>query len=153
VYSGASLLEDLTFQKFIRRYNFTRKGTDWPEVPIKLTYLVWKIWKGIPDSENVQLQQILALTSRYLATGDYYTRMQYGFQISKQTKNSPKRGYICSRLWSEHTGKNRVLSRSNYFSYKMDRLWYKKYVICLYLTIRKIQKPKTTVSELYFAID
>jgi hypothetical protein len=28
VYSGASLLEDLTFQKFIRRYNFTRKGTD-----------------------------------------------------------------------------------------------------------------------------
>jgi hypothetical protein len=85
VYSGSSLLADLNFQSVSGLYkNFTRMS------PSEFEFLINLIGektskKYTAFKKAISLQEMLALTPRFLASGDSYVNLQYLFKISKQT--------------------------------------------------------------------
>ena len=83
-----SLVSELKFQAVSGHYkNFTRM------TPSDFEYLLNKIGKKIEKQDTVlrkaiSAQDRLALTLRFLATGDSYSSLQYLFRISKQSISS-----------------------------------------------------------------
>ncbi|XP_074039919.1 uncharacterized protein [Leptinotarsa decemlineata] len=88
IYSGSTLLEDLKFQEISGQFqNFVRMSSQDFELLInmigpKITKLNTRMRMAVPVKER------LAITLRFLATGDSYTSMQYLFKVSKQLISS-----------------------------------------------------------------
>lgn len=84
-YSGTSLMADLKFQAVSGMYkNFTRMH------PTDFEFLLSSIEPIIAKQDTtfrkaIPAQERLALTLRFLATGDSYSSLQYLFKIAKQT--------------------------------------------------------------------
>jgi hypothetical protein len=84
VRSGSSLLAELSFHSVSGLYkNFTRMS------PSEFEFLIHFIWEGgggdTTFRKAISVQVRLALTLRFLATGDSYVSLQHLFRISKQT--------------------------------------------------------------------
>jgi len=84
VYCGSSLLADLNFQPVSGLYNnFTRMS------PSELGFLINLIGEKISKKDTafrkaISVQERLALTLCFLASGDSYISLEYFFKISKQ---------------------------------------------------------------------
>jgi hypothetical protein len=87
VYSGSSLLADLNFQPVSELHkNFARM------YPSEFEFLINLIGQKISRKDRafrktISVQERLALTLRFLASGDSYVSLQYLFKISKQAIN------------------------------------------------------------------
>ena len=92
-----SLVSELKFQAVSGHYkNFARM------TPSDFEYLLNKIGKKVEKQDTVlrkaiSAQDRLALTLRFLATGDSYSSLQYLFRISKQSISSIIPG-VCQAL-------------------------------------------------------
>jgi len=84
VYSGSSLLADLNFQPVSGLYkNFTRIS------PSEFEFLINLMGEKISKKDTafrkaISVQERLALTLCFLASGDSYVSLRYLFRISKQ---------------------------------------------------------------------
>ena len=84
MYSGTSFLTDLKFQEVSGQYkNFTRMALADFELLINLVGPK-TVKMDTRFRASAPIQDRLAITLRFLATGDSYTSLQYLFQISKQ---------------------------------------------------------------------
>jgi hypothetical protein len=85
VSGGSSLLNDLRGQEMSGQFNnFTRMHSD--DYDLLLNLIGPKIArKNTVFREAVSVQERLAVTLRFLATGDSYTSLQYLFKFSKQS--------------------------------------------------------------------
>jgi hypothetical protein len=94
VYSGLSLLADLNFQSVRGLYkNVTRMS------PSEFEFLTNLIGENISKNDTafrkaISVQERLALTLRFLASGDSYVSLQYPFKICKQAISGLKRVFI-----------------------------------------------------------
>jgi hypothetical protein len=94
VYSGSSLLADLNFQSVGGLYkNLTRMS------PSEFEYLVYLIGEKISKKDTasrkaISIQERLALTLRFLASGDSHVSLQYMFKISKKAISGLTRVFI-----------------------------------------------------------
>jgi hypothetical protein len=96
-YGGSSLLADLKFQEISGQYkNFTRMH------PTEFEFLLSKIGPKISRQHTwfrkpISAQDRLALTLRFLATGDSYASLKFLFKISPQAMSTivPE---VCSAL-------------------------------------------------------
>jgi hypothetical protein len=85
MYSGSNLLADLKFQDISGHYkNFVRMAaTDFEFLLNRIAPSIVK--QNAFLRESIPVQERLALTLRFLATGDSYASLQYLFKISKQS--------------------------------------------------------------------
>jgi hypothetical protein len=85
VSGGSSLLNDLRGQEMSGQFNnFTRMHSD--DYDLLLNLIGPKIArKNTVFREAISVQERLAVTLRFLATGDSYTSLQYLFKFSKQS--------------------------------------------------------------------
>jgi len=87
MYSGSSLLGDLNFQPVSGIYkNFTRMS------PSEFEFLINLIREKLSKKDStfrkaISVQERLALTLRFLASGDSYVSLPYLFKISKQANS------------------------------------------------------------------
>jgi hypothetical protein len=83
-HGGSSLLCDLKFQSVSGQYkNFTRMSPT--EFKYRLTLIGGHITKNDATLRKaIPVQEIFAITLRFLATGDSYATLQYLFRVSKQ---------------------------------------------------------------------
>jgi len=84
VYIGSSLLADLNFQPASGLYkNFTRMSLS--EFEFLINLFGEKIWKkDTAFRKAISVQESLALTLRFLASGELYVCLQHLFETSKQ---------------------------------------------------------------------
>jgi hypothetical protein len=108
VSSGSRLLADLNFQSVSGLYkNFTRMS------PSEFEFLIHLIGKKISKKDTefgkaTSIQESLALTLRFLASGDSYVSLQYLFKISKQAINGMKSIFIKKKKCAEISMPNNV---------------------------------------------
>jgi hypothetical protein len=108
VYSGTNLSADLRFVEVSGQYkNFTRVTAADFELLInlfcpKILKMDTRFWAAVP------VQGRLAVTLRFLATGDSYSSLQYLFQISKQSVCTWGVSSYCWGTDGKHTGKKIV---------------------------------------------
>ena len=124
MYSGTSLLAGMKYQEFSGRYKtFTRLA------PVDLELLINLVGPEIVKRDTrfratVPVQETLAVTLRFLATGVSYTRLQYLFQISKQTvRLYPKCVKLLLRhCWKTYRSKIMYSVEQTFFAHKVDGL-------------------------------
>ncbi|KAJ4445289.1 hypothetical protein ANN_07093 [Periplaneta americana] len=98
-YRGTDLLHDLRRMESGQFHNFCRiSETDFEILLCKIDSRVSK--KDAGWREAIPIQERLALTLRYLATGDSYTSLMYLFRVSKQliTRIVPE---VCTAIIEE----------------------------------------------------
>jgi len=119
VYSGSSLLAELNFQSVSGLYknfqsvsglykNFTRMS------PSEFEFFINLIGEKISKNDTafrkaISVQERLALTLRFLASGDSYVSLQHLFRFSKQAISCivPE---VCEALVEKlHTGKTNII--------------------------------------------
>jgi hypothetical protein len=94
VYSGSSLLTDLNFQSVSGLYKiFTRIS------PSESGFVIHLIGEKISKKDTairkaISVQERLALTLCFLASGDSYVSLPYLYKISKQAISRLKRVFI-----------------------------------------------------------
>jgi len=125
VYSGTSLVADLKCQEFHGWYKkFTRKAPTDFELMTNLVSLKIVI-RDTRFRAAILVQEKLAVTLQFWATGDSYTHLQYLSQISKQTARqnvTEVRQAIAKALTENTQVKNYVLHTAHSLAHKIDGL-------------------------------
>jgi len=125
VYSGTILVAGLKCREFSRLYKkFTRMALSDCEVLMNLVGPK-TVKRDTRFRSTIPVQERMAVTLRFWATGDSYTRQQCLFKISKQ-KISQIVPEMCQAIVETPTeniqAKNYVLCRATCFAHKIDGL-------------------------------